>query len=48
MGSDHVDGVNSAKADGSVAFLNQNMDVAVYKAMGTRNGGSPENGLGED
>ena len=48
MGSDHVDGVNASKADGSVTFLNKNMDVAVYKAMGTRNGGSPENGLGED
>lgn len=48
MGSDHVDGVNASKADGSVSFLNENMDVAVYKAMGTRNGGSPENGLGED
>ena len=48
MGSDHADGVNAAKADGSVAFLNENMDVAVYKAMGTRTGGSPENNLGED
>ncbi len=48
MGSDHVDGVNSAKADGSVAFLNENMDVAVYKALGTRNGGSPESGLIEE
>ena len=45
MGSDHVDGVNASKADGSVTFLNKNMDVDVYKAMGTRNGGSPENGL---
>ena len=48
MGSDHPDGVNAAKADGSVAFLNENMDVDVYKAMGTRNGGSPENGLVEE
>ncbi len=48
MGSDHTDGVNSAKADGSVAFLNENMDVHVYKAMGTRNGGSPESGLVEE
>ena len=48
MGSDHPDGVNASKADGSVEFLNKNIDVAVYKAMGTRNGGSPENGLGED
>lgn len=48
MGSDHTDGVNSAKADGSVAFLNENMDVHVYKAMGTRNGGQPESGLVEE
>ena len=36
MGSDHPDGVNASKADGSASFLNKNMDVAVYKAMGTR------------
>ena len=48
MGSDHNDGVNAAKADGSVAFLNNNIDVAVYKAMGTRNGGTPENALEDD
>ena len=47
MGSDHTDGVNASKADGSVAFLNQNLDIHVFKAMGTRNGGVPENGLGE-
>ena len=48
MGSDHSDGVNAAKADGSVAFLNEDMDVHVYKALGTRNGGSPESGLVDD
>ena len=45
MGSDHIEGVNASRADGSVMFLNKNIDVHVYKALGTRDGGAAESGL---
>jgi prepilin-type N-terminal cleavage/methylation domain-containing protein/prepilin-type processing-associated H-X9-DG protein len=37
--SEHPGGVNVAKADGSVAFVQETVDPFVWWAMGTRNGG---------
>ncbi len=36
--SRHVDGVNLALADGSVRFVNSNIDLAIWRALGTRAG----------
>lgn len=38
MGSQHADGAQFALSDGSVAFLNEQMDFTVYQALSTRNG----------
>jgi prepilin-type N-terminal cleavage/methylation domain-containing protein/prepilin-type processing-associated H-X9-DG protein len=37
--SRHPGGVNSAYVDGSVAFLTDDIDAALYQALGTREGG---------
>jgi prepilin-type N-terminal cleavage/methylation domain-containing protein len=37
--SDHFGGATHAFADGSVAFIADNVDVSVYQGLGTRNGG---------
>ena len=37
--STHTGGVQFLFCDGSVNFLSQNIDMAVYKALGSRNGG---------
>jgi prepilin-type N-terminal cleavage/methylation domain-containing protein/prepilin-type processing-associated H-X9-DG protein len=39
LGSAHPVGINTVFADGSVKFLKYNIDVATYRALGTRNGG---------
>lgn len=35
----HPTGVNSGRTDGSVSFMNEGMDLVVWRALGTRNGG---------
>jgi prepilin-type N-terminal cleavage/methylation domain-containing protein/prepilin-type processing-associated H-X9-DG protein len=35
----HNGGVNTARGDGSVAFVSDNINLAVWRALGTRNGG---------
>ena len=37
--SAHTNGVNVAKADGSVSFITDNVGNQIWWAMGTRNGG---------
>jgi hypothetical protein len=37
--SNHPGGVNAANADGSVIFVSDNIDVVVWRAMSTMNGG---------
>jgi prepilin-type N-terminal cleavage/methylation domain-containing protein/prepilin-type processing-associated H-X9-DG protein len=37
--SNHMGGVNFGLADGSVRFLNDNINATLYKALGSRNGG---------
>ena len=39
LGSAHPVGMNAVFADGSVKFIRYNIDVNVYRAVGTRNGG---------
>lgn len=39
FGSKHVGGANFALADGSVRYIAQSIDAAIYSQMGTRNGG---------
>jgi prepilin-type N-terminal cleavage/methylation domain-containing protein len=39
LGSAHPVGINTVFADGSCKFLKYNIDVATYRALGTRNGG---------
>jgi prepilin-type processing-associated H-X9-DG protein len=39
FGSRHTGGANFALADGSVRFVPQTIDLVIYKAMGSRNGG---------
>lgn len=38
----HPGGVNASRADGSVAFLNDDIEYRVYRAMGSRAGGEAE------
>ena len=38
MGSLHSSGANFARADGSISFLSDNIDYAVYSNLATRNG----------
>jgi len=39
FGSPHTGGCNFALADGSVVFVNDRVDINLYRAMGSRNGG---------
>jgi prepilin-type N-terminal cleavage/methylation domain-containing protein len=39
LGSAHALGINAVFADGSVHFIRYDIDVKVYRALGTRNGG---------
>jgi prepilin-type N-terminal cleavage/methylation domain-containing protein/prepilin-type processing-associated H-X9-DG protein len=39
IGSNHSGGANAARADGSVAFLSNNISLTVLLALGTRSGG---------
>jgi hypothetical protein len=41
FGSNHPGGCLFARADGSVDFYSQNIDMAVYRALGSRNGREP-------
>jgi prepilin-type N-terminal cleavage/methylation domain-containing protein/prepilin-type processing-associated H-X9-DG protein len=43
FGSAHTSGINAVFADGSVKFLTFSIDVTVYRALGTRNGGEVVN-----
>jgi prepilin-type N-terminal cleavage/methylation domain-containing protein/prepilin-type processing-associated H-X9-DG protein len=42
FGSYHPGGANFAKCDGSVAFVDEDIDMIVYKASGSRDGGESE------
>jgi prepilin-type processing-associated H-X9-DG protein len=35
----HAGGVNAARADGSVRWLTDNIDLATYRALHTKSGG---------
>jgi hypothetical protein len=35
----HVNGVMGLRVDGSVRFTSENIDLAAWRALGTRNGG---------
>lgn len=48
MGSDHASGANFARADASVSFLSDTIDLKVYKNLATRNGGKGETEREED
>jgi hypothetical protein len=37
--SQHTAGVNAARGDGSVGFIGDSIDLQVWRAAGTRNGG---------
>jgi prepilin-type processing-associated H-X9-DG protein len=39
--SRHPGGVNVCFGDGSVRFVNDGLEVAIWRAMGSRNGGEP-------
>ena len=39
FGSYHVGGAQYTLADGSVRFISENIDLGVYRALGTRAGG---------
>lgn len=39
FGSKHVNGANFAYGDGSVTFIRDNVDLKIYRALATRNGG---------
>ena len=41
MGSVHAGGFNVMFADGSVTFINYDIDLETHRALGTRNGGEP-------
>ncbi len=41
LGSYHTDGANFALGDGSVHFINNNIDINIYRAMGNRMDGAP-------
>lgn len=43
FGSRHPGGVNFARGDGSVSFLQESLDPVVYLALGSRNGGEVVN-----
>lgn len=39
FGSRHTGGAQFGMADGSVRFISENVDLRVYSALGTRDGG---------
>ena len=41
FGSYHANGANFALADGSVQFLTQDIDINIYRTLGSRNDGAP-------
>ena len=42
-GSRHTGGVHAMMADGAIRFVSDNIDLNVWRALGTRNGGEPVN-----
>jgi prepilin-type processing-associated H-X9-DG protein len=40
----HIGGVNAAMTDGSVRLINENIDLLVWRAIGTRDGAEPLDG----
>ncbi len=47
FGSHHIGGCHMAMADGSVHFLSENMDLALYRQMAIRNDGLPIGGFSQ-
>ena len=45
FGSYHAGGANLGFVDGSVRFVRESIDIAVYRALGSRNGGEAVGGL---
>jgi hypothetical protein len=41
FGSEHTGGAQFARGDGSVQFVAQSIDMSIYRAMASRNGGEP-------
>lgn len=41
FGSNHPGGAQFAMGDGSVQFVNETIDMVLYRAMASRNGGEP-------
>lgn len=41
FGSDHVGGCHVLMADGTVRFINQNIDLSLYKSLASRQSGEP-------
>ncbi len=45
FGSWHTGGATFAFGDGSAKFLNENMDINAYRALGSRDGGESTDGV---
>ena len=43
--SHHRRGCNALRADGSVRFVSDSIDVGLWRALGTRNGAEPVRGF---
>jgi prepilin-type processing-associated H-X9-DG protein len=45
--SRHAGGVNAVLVDGAVRFIDDGIQLNVWQALGTMNGGSPEVAIGD-